>query len=720
MTLEPGLRDALCDGLCSVAEQRAHQTNREQAAKIYDRLLHLKNATPEIRAAALRGAVLNRSFDEGFPLLGTRIHGNDHSTVIGYLAGSLSKVSPARKVRILDVFGSGDGDFAGPGALALANDSDPEVRLAALRAVTRMGYSPALAVLVQLAVSDDEKLAGVAKSSLAYFPGSGRNAVIEGMLKSDQAKVRHTAVELIGDGALDHPAALLMKTAETDSDENVRVAALDGLRDYAGMDEFPRLLDRLVKAQSPAEVHAAESALTTLCQQQRTAPGVVVVEKALYGDLPGGPSASVIDQVSRILAAGARSVDATNGNFGDPAPNVPKMLRVDYTENGTPASKTVKEGETLTFSAATAPPALVDALCGAFQLAHGDAKLAALRLLGTAGSPKALDVVHTASAAPATRDAALHVLCDWQTTDALLKIMKLTEISQDSSIKEAALRGAVRLLNQSGDTTTDTVAHYAALMRNARTPEEKKLVLSGLTQIPHAGALGLAVVQFGDASVKAEAVQAATAIANTLGKSAQEDKTFFNGTDLSGWRGDPAVWRVEDGAIVGQTKESSASDALLWSDHDSTDFYLAADIMIEPNTGNAGLQFRAAKTNAPASGYLAGVGQDAWGRLSRGPGHNNLGASDNAEKAVKPGQWNHYEILAVGPALWTAVNGKLGAAIVERRAGASRPGGIAVRLLAGPPQTIRCRIQKVVINPAIKLDGLSANDLIGALQVAEK
>ena len=28
---------------------------------------------------------------------------------------------------------------------------------------------------------------------------------------------------------------------------------------------------------------------------------------------------------------------------------------------------------------------------------------------------------------------------------------------------------------------------------------------------------------------------------------------FFNGKDLAGWAGDPALWRVEDGEIVGKT-----------------------------------------------------------------------------------------------------------------------------------------------------------------------
>jgi hypothetical protein len=623
---------------------------------------------------------------------------------------------------MLDVFGSGDGDVAGAAALALANDSDSAVRIAAVRAVTRMNYSRALGVLAQLALTDDEKLAEAAKSSLAYFPGTDRNAAIAEMLKSDQAKTRGVAIALIGQGGLDNPAALLLKTAETDSDEGVRVAALDGLRDYAGIDELPKLLDILIQGPSQPETHAAESALMALCERQRAMPGGIVIQKAVYGDLPDGPSASVVDQVSRLVAAGARSVDATNANFGEPAPNVAKKLRIDYTENGTPVSKTINEGETLKFSAATAPPVVVDAFCGAFKQAQGDAKLAVLRLLGVAGSPKAFDVVRAAANVGATKDTALHTLCNWPTPDALPTVMELAKTSPDNTIREAALRGAVRLLGQSGDAPAKTLGHYSALMGQARTPDDRRMVLSGLTLVPHVGALELALAQFGDASVKAEAVQAAIAIAKSLGKSAREDKTFFNGADLKGWLGNRKFWRIEDGAIVGQSKEAVAQNEVLWSEVNVSDFYLVADIMIEPNSGNSGLQFRSKKIDerGQAPGYQAGFGQDAWGRLSREPGREKLDWTDEAEEAVKPGQWNHYEILAVGPAIWTAINGKLGAAYLEQNKENERSGPIAIQVHSGPPQTVRYRIQKLVLDPKVELEGLSAKDLIGALRVAGK
>ena len=119
-----------------------------------------------------------------------------------------------------------------------------------------------------------------------------------------------------------------------------------------------------------------------LCARQSgPAGGNVVIIKAEYGDLPAGPSADVTKKVAALVKAGALAIDASNDNFGDPANGHAKKLRVDYSVNGVTASKTVREQETLTFTATSTPPAIVDAICAAMPAARGEAKLALLRSL---------------------------------------------------------------------------------------------------------------------------------------------------------------------------------------------------------------------------------------------------------------------------------------------------------------------------------------------------
>ena len=42
-------------------------------------------------------------------------------------------------------------------------------------------------------------------------------------------------------------------------------------------------------------------------------------------------------------------------------------------------------------------------------------------------------------------------------------------------------------------------------------------------------------------------------------------KPIFNGKDLSGWSGDSNFWRVEEGAIVGETIEVASKGFLPWT-----------------------------------------------------------------------------------------------------------------------------------------------------------
>lgn len=73
------------------------------------------------------------------------------------------------------------------------------------------------------------------------------------------------------------------------------------------------------------------------------------IRKAVYGSLPNGPSADVTDIVADLVRKNRLSVEASNDQFGgDPAPNVVKKLRVDYTFDGVNHSKTVGENQTLT------------------------------------------------------------------------------------------------------------------------------------------------------------------------------------------------------------------------------------------------------------------------------------------------------------------------------------------------------------------------------------
>jgi HEAT repeat protein len=733
-SLAPVTMLAFCDGLLECAAAMAENGQHGQAVEVYDALFAHPNSPDVVRAAALRGGALARGGTDAVPLLLGALGGENRDLfdaalrtarelgggddVTAALAVALATLPADRKVRFIETLGERGGNAAGPALLAEANAGASEVRVAALLALTRIAYVPALDLMKELVWSEDAALAQAARSSLIFFPGKEGDAILLAMLQSEEAKVRGLAVELIGKGGLEDPVALLMTAAENDPDEGIRVAALEALRNHAGLDQLPGLLRQVLGAKSPAEMKAAEGALAALCTRQRKTPsGDVAVQEAVYGNLPDGPLADVTPKVAQIVAARSASVDASNGNFGDPAPGLVKKLRVTYIVNGSATTQTVTEGQTLVLKTAAVPAAVEDAFIAALGEAQGEARGAVLRLLGAAGGSKALETVKVA-AFQGQDQTALREICEWPTDEALPMVMDLALTSNDPALKTLARRGAVRLLGQGQIESGEVLKQYAALMAQAGNAEDKKLVLSGLAQVPNVDALGMVLREFGDAAVKAEALQAAAAIAKNLGTSAREDQAFLPGPDLAGWQGAKEYWRFEDGAVVGHSDTQIPRNEFLWAPGEVGDFYLAVDVKLEPVTANAGIQFRSKKADehGQALGYQADIGQDVWGRLYHEHGRGKLDWTDRADKAVKPGDWNHYEILAVGPAIWLAVNGKLGAAFLDPQGEDERTGGVAVQIHGGPPQTVRYKFLKLVRDPEVTLAGMKPEQLIARLE----
>jgi hypothetical protein len=68
---------------------------------------------------------------------------------------------------------------------------------------------------------------------------------------------------------------------------------------------------------------------------------------------------------------------------------------------------------------------------------------------------------------------------------------------------------------------------------------------------------------------------------------------IFDGVSLKDWDGDPAVWRVENGAIVGEsTKEKRVSNSYIsFHGFQAKDFDLKLEVKVE-NGGGTGIQYR--------------------------------------------------------------------------------------------------------------------------------
>ena len=218
--------------------------------------------------------------------LRTAIEIEGKGNVAKRIADILPSVAEERKIQVIQALGELGQKNAGAALLNEANVGSLPIRIAALRAAVRLGYEEVIPVLTVLLSAEDADLVRTAREGLSYFPGkAGNNTVLE-LLKSNDAQIRLTAVELVSQGALPTPADLLLELANNDAEEAVRLAALKGAKEYVGIPHLSTLLSHLLKPRSNDELAAAEEAIKLLCVREKavTKEDIVIV-RAVYGAL---------------------------------------------------------------------------------------------------------------------------------------------------------------------------------------------------------------------------------------------------------------------------------------------------------------------------------------------------------------------------------------------------------------------------------------------------
>jgi hypothetical protein len=191
--------------------------------------------------------------------------------------------------------------------------------------------------------------------------------------------------------------------------------------------------------------------------------------------------------------------------------------------------------------------------------------------------------------------------------------------------------------------------------------------------------------------------------------------SLFDGKALTGWDGQPGVWRVEDGAIVGETaaemfdRYAFPNTFLIYHGIEAKDFDLKLEIKVEKG-GGSGIQYRSS-VGLPPGTPVGTVGQgrdprwamigpqaDFWFPVSeKAKDYSGQLYSQNTTRGiiawrgqvvqalpdklpqligvigdrrslgsyVKDGEWNQYTILARGGTILHILNGQLMAVLVD-------------------------------------------------------
>jgi hypothetical protein len=211
---------------------------------------------------------------------------------------------------------------------------------------------------------------------------------------------------------------------------------------------------------------------------------------------------------------------------------------------------------------------------------------------------------------------------------------------------------------------------------------------------------------------------------------------LFDGVSLKGWDGNPKFWRVENGAIVGESTPENPSGNTYIANRDvvAKDFTLKFEIKIE-GSGGSGLQYRS-KTGLPwlrpiPANVTANVGPvnlawmmtgpqaDFWpsqiytgqfysentpmgimafrGQVVEGSGlgakrlMGTIGDRATLGGLIKANDWNQYIVIARGGTFIHVVNGQLMAVMVDDDPESSnnRPGIFGIEIEATTKVSVR-------------------------------
>jgi hypothetical protein len=168
--------------------------------------------------------------------------------------------------------------------------------------------------------------------------------------------------------------------------------------------------------------------------------------------------------------------------------------------------------------------------------------------------------------------------------------------------------------------------------------------------------------------------------------------SIFDGKTFTGWEGNLAIFRIEDGAIVGGSlKDKIARNEFLCTTRSYGDFELRLKFkLLGGDTANAGVQFRTRRipNDHEVSGYQADMGAGWWGALYDESRRNKVLIGPDQEKmkqVVRPTEWNDYVIRAVGTRTQLWINGVRTVDYVEQEAAIDSSGVICPQIHAGPP-----------------------------------
>ncbi len=447
------------DAYLKCADQWSASGDTRQAESIYQKLT-ASGYPPETRSAALTGLIYSAS-DPGQVILGvlktgdarmksTAIHQVSRVPNILHLkemADVMPGMDAVHQVQLLAAFAERKDPCVLARVIDAVKSEDGQVRLAALRALERLGNASNVELIAGVAAGKETEESETAKETLYRLRGSQIDQEIMDLLPKSTPEVK---VELLTAVAERHMTGAVETTIAytKDPDPKVRQEAIKTLS-IAHPNDLPKLIPVLLAAQTEAERREAERTVTLVANQIEDQD----------------------NQAKDVLAA-------------------------------MPGAKTIEEKGSL------------------------------LNVMGRIGDSHALPEIQKALKDKdiELQKAGIRALSSWPTAKPLPDLMEIAENSKDKASQILALRGAIRLIGIDTEMSQDSkAARLQEALDLCTEPNEKRMVLSGLSKLSSTVALEMAVKMTADPELKDEAEVAFVDIENNLWSLMRNSRSRLNG-----------------------------------------------------------------------------------------------------------------------------------------------------------------------------------------------
>jgi HEAT repeat protein len=398
-------------------------------------------------------------------------------------------------------------------------------------ALSEEGGNEAIDIVINALKGEDESMQSMAIALVREMPGPEVTKILAKELPNLSMRGQMQLLSALADRG-DRTALPAVIEATKAEDESVRVAALKAVGDLGDASSVSLLAERAAATRG-AEQKAARGSLYRLRGPK--------IDEAILGAIP---SAEAKVKVELVRSVGERNIATGVDILLKTAKDKDKSVRRDSIKvlktiagpNDLPALvKILIDAQSSTDRREAEKTVTVVAHKISDENKQAEVVLAALpsvedvatrcsllRVLGKIGDENALGVLREGleDKDNMVKETCIRALAEWPTADPLADLHKVLQASGNKLHHVLALRGFVRLIGlESNRSAEETIGMYKQAMSLASDVSEKKMVLSGLSNIKSLAALQMAASFLEDKDLQQEAEVAVVKIAEATSSS---------------------------------------------------------------------------------------------------------------------------------------------------------------------------------------------------------